>query len=54
MLNKFTKAKKELQNVKEYSIEYEKIVKDIAKKALDENSRWVVMHDNRKAKPSVE
>ena len=54
MLNKFTKAKKELQNVKEYSPEYEKIVKDIAKKALDENSRWVVMHDSRKAKPSVE
>ena len=54
MLGNFEEAKRALQTVTKDSNEYKKIVYDLGLKALDENSKWVVLHDSMRAKPSLE
>jgi len=54
MLSTFLDAKKELQSVTEGSEEYKKIIEDLGLKALDENSKWVVLHDSMRVKPSLD
>jgi hypothetical protein len=54
MLNNFKEAKRALEGVEKDSDEYKKIIFDLGLKALDENSKWVVLHDKMRAKPSLE
>ena len=54
MLSDFKEAKKALTDVTEGSDAYRKIIYDLGRKALDENSKWVVLHDSMRAKPSLE
>jgi len=50
----YKKADKKLKELDERSQEYKQIIKDLGKKALEENSKWVVFHDKMRAKPSIE
>lgn len=54
MLSRFEKAKSALKTVAVDTEEYKKIIYDLGLKALEENSKWVVLHDNMRAKPSLE
>ncbi len=54
MLNNFQKAKQALKSVETGSKAYKKIIYDLGIKALEENSKWVVLHDSMRAKPSLE
>ena len=54
MLNNFKEAKRALERVEKGSNEYKKIIFDLGLKALDENSKWVVLHDKMRAKPSLD
>ena len=50
----FEDANKRLKEFKPNSKEYKEIIKDLGIKALQENSKWVVLHDKMRAKPSLE
>jgi len=54
MLYIFSQAKKELSKTKKLDTQYKKIVYDLGLKALDENSKWVVLHDKVRVEPSLE
>jgi len=54
MLSDFEEAQKALASTAKDSEEYKKIVYDLGLKALAENSKWVVLHDSMRAKPSLE
>jgi hypothetical protein len=54
MLNNFKDAKKALAHLKRDDDAYRKIIFDLGVKALDENSKWVVLHDKMRAKPSLD
>ena len=54
MLSNFKDAKNSLKDTEQGSEEHKKIVFDLGMKALDENSKWVVLHDSMRAKPSLD
>ena len=54
MLTNFLDAKEALGNITKDSREYREIVYHLGLKALDENSKWVVLHDRMRAEPSLE
>jgi 2-C-methyl-D-erythritol 4-phosphate cytidylyltransferase len=54
MLTNFEDAKETLESVKKDSNEYKKIIFDLGLKALEENSKWVVLHDSVRVKPSLD
>ena len=54
MLTDFEEAKGALETVTISSDEYRQIVYDLGLKALEENSKWVVLHDSMRAKPSLD
>ncbi len=54
MQSDFEEAKSALEAVAVDSDEYKKIVYDLGVKALEENSKWVVLHDSMRAKPSLD
>lgn len=54
MLADFEEAKSTLEAVSVDSEEYKQIVYDLGLKALEENSKWVVLHDSMRAKPSLD
>lgn len=54
MLGSFEDAKESLASVEKGNQEYKELVFDLGLKALDENSKWVVLHDSRRAEPSLD
>ncbi len=54
MLSDFEEAKEALKATDKDSEEYKQIVYDLGLKALEENSKWVVLHDSMRAKPSLD
>jgi len=54
MLSDFEEAKGALGATSKDSSEYKQIVSDLGLKALEENSKWVVLHDSMRAKPSLD
>ncbi len=53
-LSNFIDAKREIEGVEENSEEYRSLIKDLGLKALEENSKWVVLHDSMRVKPSLD
>lgn len=54
MLSDFQEAKRALEGIPFGSDAYKKIIFDLGIKALEENSKWVVLHDSMRAKPSLD
>jgi len=54
MLSDFKEAQQALEKVTKGSKAYRKIIYDLGIKALEENSKWVVLHDKMRVKPSLE
>ena len=54
MLSDFEEAKGALEATAKDSEAYKQIVSDLGLKALEENSKWVVLHDSMRAKPSLD
>ncbi len=54
MLSNFEEAKEALKATAKDSEEYKQIVYDLGLKALEENSKWVVLHDSMRAEPSLD
>ena len=54
MLTNFKDAKEALIVITKGSETYQKIVYDLGLKALEENSKWVVLHDSVRLKPSLD
>ena len=54
MLSDFEEAKGALEATAKDSEEYRQVVYDLGLKALEENSKWVVLHDSMRAKPSLD
>ena len=54
LLQDFKNAKDALKNLKKDSNEYKDIIYDLGIKALQENSKWVMLHDKMRVKPSLE
>ncbi len=54
MLTHFENAKNALSSTEIGSENYKKIIRDLGKKALDENSKWVILGDDRKVEASFE
>ena len=54
MIEIYKKAQKLLEKTESDSEEYREIILDLGEKALDENSKWVVLHDGRRVEPSLE
>ncbi len=54
MYNLFSNTKEALNKVSKYSNEYKNIIKDLGIAALEENTKWVVLHDKNRVKPILE
>jgi hypothetical protein len=50
----YKKAEKALHDIEENSLQYKKIIKKLGIKALEENSKWVIVHESRDFEPGLE
>jgi len=54
LLQDFNNAKEALEKTEKEREEYKDIIYDLGIKALQENSKWIVLHDKMRVKPSLE
>ena len=54
LLADFREAQQKLNTTNPGSETWRRIIEDLGRKALNENSKWVVLHDSLRARPSVE
>lgn len=54
MLSIFKKAELMIEGTSGNSPKYRQIIHDLGKKALEENAKWVVLHESRQAKPGID
>jgi len=54
MQSTFETARRALAPTAKGAEAYRKIIFDLGLKALDENSKWVILHDSMRAKPSLD
>ena len=54
MYDLFINTKYALKNFEKNTNQYKKIIFELGVAALDENTKWVVLHDNHKVKPILE